>query len=441
MRIGILIGLCVLCGFGYSQNQPIDAIVGVVGNKAILKSDIQQQQTYTSEEGCSVLRNLVNEKLLVIQSEIDSVYVNDDEIEAELDRRFQYFLSLFEGSSQSFENFYGKSVIEMREVFRPQVQDQLLANKVRGGLMADVKVSPKEVREYFNSIPKDSIPNFQASVGLGQLIIYPEISEVAKDYALKKIKDLKKRIDEGEEFGSLAYLNSQDPGSARENGLLPEFGRNDGFAKEFVNASFKLKAGEVSNIIETPFGYHLIKLVEHNGDRVKVRHILITPVIGKSDLEKAKKKAERIREEVYSGIIPFEKAVEKYSGDEMYKTAAGYISDPYTGSKLVTIETLGNIDKQLPLMIDTLTPGDISEVFPYVNQRGKKGYRFLFLREESEPHRGNLDKDYPAFAKTAEAQKKEQVMSEWYATKMEKIYVRIDEPYRTKCPNLFKTPQ
>ena len=421
------------------QAQPIlvDKIVGVVGDKIILKSEVEVQYQQMVQQGnmlpadikCDILDQLLMQKMLLIQAEADSIIISDDDVESELERRIRYFISLT-GSQQKLEEYYQKSVIEIKEEFRPAIREQLLANKMQQRISGDVKITPNEVKEFFDDIPQDSLPYFNAEVEVGHLVIFPKPGSGQKEAARKKLEDIRTRIVNGEDFGTLAILYSEDPSSAAEKGELPEFGRNDGFVPEFIGASFKLKnPGDLSEIFETQFGYHIIQLLEKMGERVKVRHILIIPKPSSEDVRNAKALLDSIQTELTAGTLAWTDAVKRYSDDERTKGYNGMFVNQQTGDTYFEIDQLGAMDKDLPFLIDPLKPGQFSKAVAYADPQRKTGYRIIYLKNETQPHRANLKDDYTKIQAVALAEKKDRLTQEWLRDKIRQSYIKIDPAY------------
>ena len=423
--------------------QSVDMVTAVVGDKAVLRSDVEVQFLRYARETtvepsfrCDILEDLMLQKLLLNQAEIDSVVVGDDEVDKELEGRVQHFISLFNGSVKQLEEYYGKSVLEIKEEFRPEVREQILAARMQGKVTEHIKVTPSDVKEFFNAIPPDSVPYYNAEVSLGQLIMYARPAPDQDEEARFKLSQIRNRVQAGEDFGTLAYLYSEDPGTSKLKGELPEFGRTDGYAKEFVGAAFKLKNGEISDIVPTSFGYHLIEMMNRKGERVKVRHILITPKVSSFDVESTKSRLDSIRTLILERRLSFSQAVARYSDDEATKNSGGMVVNPATGDFRFEIDQLGALDKDLPFIIDTLRAGQISVPMMYTGPNKKLGCRIVHLTSETLPHRANLKQDYARIQQSALTLKKQEAFGDWVGEKIEKTYVRVDRPF-DECDFLY----
>jgi peptidyl-prolyl cis-trans isomerase SurA len=329
-----------------AKTSMIDGLVAVVGDKIILKSEVEAEYASWLAQGndedpdmrCIIVDQLLTTKLMLRQAEIDSVEVSDEEVDGQIERRMRYFISMV-GTREKLEEFYGKSMVEIREEFRPQVREMLLAQKMQERITENVTISPREVQNYFAKVPPDSIPYFDAEVEIGQIVMFPEVGPVQREFTTEKLNDIRGRILKGESFSTLAILYSEDPGSAKEGGSLGFFGRGE-MVPEFEAVAFKLKPGEVSPVVRTKFGYHILQLVERRGDRVHCRHILIKPPVGNRELESARRKLDSIRSEVAEGRLLFIDAVRKHSQDDESKSNGGMLMNDNSGTNSFTIDQL-----------------------------------------------------------------------------------------------------
>lgn len=425
-----------------SGAQVIDKIVAVVGDKIVLKSDIEVQFMQYETQGelppdfrCDIMNQMLVQKMLLTQAEIDSIAVTPEEIESELDRRIRHFVSML-GSQEKLEEYYQKSVLEIKEEFRPDIREQLLATRMQDQITGDVTITPAAVKKFFKSIPTDSLPYFNAEVEVGQIVLYPKPNNVQKQAALDKITKMRDEIIAGADFSTKAILYSDDPGTASKGGELPEFTRNDPYVPEFIGAAFKLKNGEISAPFETQFGYHIIQMIERKGDRVKARHILISPKLVQEDVNIIKRKLDSIRQLLVLEKISFKDAVAKFSEDEFTKNYNGMITNPQAGGEtFFDLSQLGAYDRDIPFVIDTLDAGEYSSPFYFVDQQQQQGYRIIFLKSETKPHIANLQDDYAKIKSVAIEQKKQELMDEWMKEKIRITYIKIDQSY-ADCSSL-----
>ncbi|MCB0806807.1 MAG: peptidylprolyl isomerase [Bacteroidales bacterium] len=416
------------------QGVVIDEIVAVVGGLVVLKSDLESQyQQFLMQEGasrpkqdvvCSVLENMIYQKLLLNQAELDSVVVSDGQVESELDRRLRYYISLL-GSKEKFEEFYQKSVVEFKEELREQVRDLMLVENVQQTITTDIKITPSEVRSFYKSIPADSLPLINSEVKLAQIVKLPPVNPDEVERVKNKLQEFKYRVLNGENFATLAILYSEDPGSAKQGGELGLFGRGEMYP-EFEAAAFGLDKGEMSDIVKTDAGYHLLQMIERRGEYVNVRHILLRPKVSPLDLAKAKKELDSISRIIDNGEYTFEEAVVKFS-DDPSKNNNGLLINPMTGTSTFDVDQL---DPKVFFVIDKLAVGEISAPVQFQTQERKDAYRILMLKERTEPHKANLRDDYDKIQDWALEQKKQDELNKWVAEKVENTYIKLSDDYQ-----------
>ena len=269
-----------------AQEKVVDRIVAVVGQNMILESDIESQYLQAKMQGsiqgasrtvkCQILENMILENVMLNQAELDSTKVSDSEVEQSLDQRLHYFITQF-GSQEKLEEYYGKSILEIKEEFRSLVKNNMLVQEVQKNITKNVFVTPSDVKEFYRDMPADSVPLISAKVQMRQIVLIPPVSMEQKVMIKEKLRDLRRRVMEGENFATLAILYSEDPGSAAKGGEIGFFGHGELYP-EYEAAAFKLKEGEVSEVIETKAGFHIIQLIERKGDYINTRHILLHPL-------------------------------------------------------------------------------------------------------------------------------------------------------------------
>ena len=437
---------CVLFYFSAAHAQQLaDKVIGIVDNKIILLSDIEGQYMQMAQQQkslppvsikCDILDQALTQKLLITQAAIDSVTVTDDEVDQKLDERIRYFESIV-GSEQKLEQYYGKPIAQLKEDFRSQIRDNAIADKEKSNIVQNVTVSPSEVQDYFNRIPKDSLPFFNTTVDIGEIVIYPQVSPEAKQIALDRINTLRDRIAKGEDFSKLAILYSQDPGSASNGGDLGFVDRGE-LDPAFEAAAFNLKnPGDISQVVESKYGYHIIQLIERRGDRIDVRHILVIPQTTNYDLTAAYKKIDSVRSEIMASKISFEQAVNQYSENDETKNAGGMLQNPTTGGTSFQMNDLGQFDQSLVFTIDSLEKGQISEPLLFKDRQQKTAYRLVWLKDETQPHRANLKDDYTAMQQSALTQKQVKILNDWIADRISKTYISVDSDYQS-CKSLSR---
>ncbi len=417
-----------------AQSILIDRVLAVVGDNVVLQSEVeaQYQQMVTGGDSvpadakCRIFEGLLLERLFVSQAQIDSVVASPDEVEVELDRRIKYFISIF-GSAEKLEEYYGKSVLELKDDFREDIEKQLVADKVKAKVFSALKVSPADVQAFFDKIPADSVPYFNSELELGEIVMYPQVSIAEKKRTRKKIEDIRKEIIEGSDFSIKAIQYSEDPGSYLDGGSLGTISRGE-LVPEFEAVAYRLKEGELSDVVETPFGYHLIIVDEKRGDKLKVRHILIKPKTLASDLAIVKVTMDSILHELRVDSLGWRDAVRQYSQEEQSKSIGGMLTNTKTGT---TYFEKADIDGTLIFTIDRMKVGEYSDVIPMssVERTGepKQGYRIVWLKTETKPHKASLEQDYPKIQAAAKAEKQQQILDNWVNLHLDRNFVRLEK--------------
>lgn len=431
--------------FAQPKAQVADKILAVVGNKIILKSDIDNSILDMQRQGmdvpenahCLILEQAMGIKALVLQAEKDSLPVTDEEVDIDIDNRIRNFISAY-GSKEELEKVAGRSVYQLKEDFREGIRDQMLGSAMRNKIVADVKITPNEVKAYFDKIPADSLVYYESEVEVGQIVIYPKASRDAEEYAIEQLNDLKKQVEAGKDFRALAANNSDDPSAkpgqgGNGNGGQFEINRTQqGFDQTWMNKAFSLKEGQVSAPFKTRFGYHIIQLVSRSGDDAVVRHILKIPQVTNYEMRTGHDKLDSVRALLMTGALSFGMAVDRYSEDEGSKFTGGMLGGA-NGSFL----TIDQLDKDMIASFKALKPGQYSMPVDFADDRGKKGVRIIYLKTQTDPHRENLRDDYSKIATRALEEKKENAIEKWFATKLSSYYIRIDDAYRS-CDALKK---
>lgn len=418
---------------GICQNKIIDQIIAVVGDNYILKSDIENQflqlESKSEYQGvdlkCTILEELLYQNLLLHQAALDSITVSDKEIDSQLDRRIRYFVSQI-GSEKKLEEYFKKSIIEIKSDLRESLEKQLLSERMQDKLTGSLKVTPSEVKQCFKDMPKDSIPVVNEQVEYEQIVIYPLISEKEKLAVKEKLNGFRERILKGDKFSTLAALYSEDPGSAIKGGELGFVGRSD-LVPEFAAVAFKLKDGEVSRIVETEFGYHIIQLIERLGEQINVRHILISPKVDPSSAVKARAQLDSIARIIRLDSMTFKAAAEKYSQDKDTRLNGGLAVNPYTNNSRFDLE---QVDGTTSYWIKKLKIGEISSPFEFTNEKSQKCYKIIRLKARYPAHKANLKDDYQSIQDYALVLKKQQVMKEWIEKEQKITYIKIDNSYQ-----------
>ncbi len=423
-----------ICSSFLLQAQPkvVDGVMAVVGNNIILLSDIEQQYLQIKAQGlpmednlkCGLFKEQLFEKLLLHQAAIDSVEVTEDEVGSVIQRRLDYFISQV-GSIQALESYYGKTIPELKEELKKPIRQQLIAQKMQNQISGGLQVSPKEVEEFFNEIPKDSLPLINAEVEVAQIVKKPVISEAARTEARQQLLEFRERILNGENFASLAILYSEDPGSARNGGKYTDIQRGQ-FVKEFEAAVFGLEPMELSEVFETEYGFHLAQLLERRGQVVDVRHILIKPEISSESIQESANFLDSLRQAILDGDLSFETAALEYSDDKQTQATKGNLINQNTSD---TRFEVGQLDRNVYFAIENLNPGEISKPVFMQYPDGSQAYRIIKLVSRTEPHRANLKRDYSRIKNVALEQKKQKVINDWVDEKLKVTFVKINSGY------------
>lgn len=426
-------------GIAQPKRVVADKIVGKVNDHIILQSDIfnaiadaqRQGGQLPANPGCILLEGELVKKALVIQAQKDSLPINDDEIDAQLDNKIRYFISQY-GSREALEEIAGKSTYQLKEDLKVNFKEQKMAESMRGKIVEGIKITPNEARDYWNKIPKDSLPFYESELEVGQIILLPKANRDLESYTAKQLNDIKKQIENGsKKFEQMAKLYSQDPGS-KDNGGQYNINRNEKqWDPVFMSTAFKLKEGQISNVVKSKFGLHLIQLVSRAGDDAVVRHILMIPEVSDEETNKSKLKLDSVRKELVAGNISFGTAISKYSDDETSKFTGGMITGR-DGSSSIAIDQL---DKDAIPLLKDLKPGQYSLPQVYTDEKGKKGVRILYLRSRTQPHRENLKEDYNRIASRALEEKKQSALEKWFSDHIKNYFIYIDPQY-TECKQL-----
>ena len=427
----LIIFVLSMCSIQAQQNQIIDEVIAVVGNTPILRSELDilisqldPELEVTTAIRCQLLQKLLIDKMLIHQAEIDSLPLSDEEVNDRIDNNIRFFERQM-NSRLNVEKYLGMSVAEYKSQIFPKVKSQMLLERMEQRIKSDIKITPKEVRDYFNKLPVDSLPFMSSEVEVAQIVINPTNSKEAKEIALEQITELRGRIMEGESFSRLSSIYSDDPGSKIQGGLLPEFGRGD-MVPEFERTAYKLKKDSISEVIETKYGYHILKLIDIRGDKVIVRHILIRPKLIETDMELCKQKMDTLLNKLKTGEIKFCAAVKEYSQDEETKPNCGFFTDPNIGSQRIPFDYL---DKSMASAIGMMKPGTYSEPLIGYAQDGSPYYRIFYLSSESKPHVANLDQDWQRIQSMALDSKKEDQLDIWAEKKRKETYIYISGFY------------
>lgn len=416
-----------------------DKIVATVGDKFILRSDIdnsmadykrqaQGQEGVVIPSACQIMEGQLIRKALVLQAEKDSINITEDEVQNAIDAKIRLFLQQF-GSKEVLEEVAGRSISQLKDDFKILIKEQKLADEMQQKIVDKVKITPTEVRAYYNKIPVDSLPLYESEVQVLELVMHPKANRDVEEYVIKQLMDYRRQVEAGiNKFDQLVKLYSEDP-SSKENLGQFNLNRNEkNFDPAFMAGSFRLKEGQISAPIKSKFGYHLIQLISRTGDDAVVKHILRIPPIAADEINETKHFLDSIRKDIVANKYSFGEAVNKHSDDESSKFTGGAISGR-DGSTYINYDMLP--DKEMIVLLKTMKPGDISAPQVYTDDRGRKTVRLVYFRDRTEPHKENLKEDYNRIAARALEVKKAKVLEEWFNEHITNYYINIDEDYQT----------
>lgn len=434
-RCFALFAIVTICSTAVNaqQSQVIDKIVAVVGNNIIMQSDIEEQYMQFRLQGgikgsassirCEILEDMLFRKLMLNQAELDSITVTDEQIDSDVERYIRYYISQL-GSQEKLEKYYDKDIKTIKNDLREMLKEKQLMEEVQRKIVEGINATPNDVREFYNSIPQDSIPMVSAQYEIAEIVKKPPITFDEKIAVKERLYGIRNRILKGDRFSTMALLYSEDPGSAKKGGELGFQGRGE-LVPEFEAAAFALKDGEISEVIETEFGYHIIQLIERRGDYVNVRHILFTVKVSPEALQTAYDELENIADLIRKDSITFDEAVKIYS-DEDDKINGGYLVNPNTGGTLFSAEDL---DQQVSVVINRLQVGEISDPVPMKTRNDKDAYRLLIIKKKTTPHKANLKDDYTMIQQWTMQKLRQDAINKWIKAKSCKAYVKISDDY------------
>ena len=401
----------------------VDGVVAQVGKEIILQSDIAIQRDALAREGqtltdCQMIRELLLEKLLIHHAAIDSVIIAEEEVDENIDRRIDQLVGQI-GTERRLEEYYGKTILEIKEEMRPLMRNQMTAQRMQMTITETIEVTPKEVEDAVALIPLDSLPLIGTEVELAQIIIEHKVSPQAEQDAIDRLNQLRDRILGGSSFATMAILYSEDPGSNRNGGEYKGIKRGV-FVKEFEAIAFNLRPGEVSAPFRTEYGFHIVQLQVKRGEELDLRHILIKPKVEQADLDAAKNTLDSLRSAILAGSITFEKVAETYSADEESKLNGGVMMNPMTTDVRWNVE---NLDRGIFYAIEKIQPGEISEPALVRKPDGQEIFRILQLRDRVAPHRANLAQDFSLLKNYVQNQRKQAKMLQWVEDKKAETYI------------------
>lgn len=446
VRVYLCMLFCVAAVAGYAQNNVIDEVVWVVGDEAILKSDVENERLnaqyenrrFTGDPYCVIPEELAVQKLFLHQAEIDSVVVSDQEVLQEVERRIAWLTEQI-GSKEKMEEYYHKTSTQIREMLRENVRDGLTVQQMQQKIVGDIKLTPAEVRNYFNKLPVDSIPFVPTQVEVQIITQQPKIDDAEIERVKAQLRDYTERINKGEtSFSVLARFYSEDPGTARRGGEGGFTGRGE-LVPEFANVVFNLTdTKKVSKVFETEFGFHIAQLIEKRGDRVNYRHILMRPKVDDKQINAALSRLDSIANDIRKNKFSFDEAATWISHDKDTKNNHGLLANPQSSTSRFEMQQLaGMVSQEVAKVVEGLQIGEISKPFTMINSKGKEVCAIVKLKNRIEGHKATITEDYQRLKSMVTATRSEEKIQKWILEKQKSIYVRINPNWR-KCD--FKYP-
>lgn len=438
MKLRLLTISLFLTAMGYlmtAQNNIAEEVAWIVGDEAIYKSDIEEQYQQLQYERtpidgnpyCVIPEQIAIDKLFLHQAKIDTIEVPNSTVLQSVDARINYFIANL-GSKEKVEEYFRKPIPEIREQLMNTVRDQYTIQQVQSSLTKNVKATPSDVRKFYNSIPKDSLPLIQKQVEVEIITINPIIPQQEIDEVKSRLRDYAQRVNNGEsDFSTLALLYSED-GSAMSGGEIGFKSRND-LVPEYANVAFNLNdPKKVSKIVETEFGYHIIQLIEKRGDRINTRHILLKPKVNQKDLDSAVVKLDSLRKDILANKYTFEQAALYVSQDKDSRNNKGLMMNPQTHT---TLFEMADLPDEIGKVVDKLQVGEISEPFIAINKNNnRQQVAMVKLVRRIEAHKADLAEDFQVLKDMYENKRKAEIIDEWVKEKQKKTYVHISEGWR-----------
>ena len=430
----------------YGQDNVIDEVVWVVGDEAILKSDVESERLNAQYEGrkfdgdpyCIIPEQLAVQKLFLHQAAIDSIEVSEQEVIGQVERRTNWLIEQVGGSKEKLEEYYNKTSTQIREMLRENIRDGLTVQKMQQHIVGEIKITPAEVRRYFKDLPQDSIPFVPTQVEVQIVTLEPKIPLEEVERVKKTLRDYTDGINSGKmSFATYARFYSEDPGTARRGGELGFMGKGE-LVPEYANVAFNLQdPNKVSKIVETEFGFHIIQLIEKRGDRINTRHILLKPKVEEKDLEAALVRLDSIADDIRNQKFTFDDAATYISQDKDTKNNHGLMANKNTGTARFEMQDLAQVSQEVAKMVENMSVGEISRAFTMINDKGKEVCAIVKLKSRINGHKATISEDYQRLKAIVMEKRSEDKLEKWIKEKQKHTYVRINEKWQ-KCD--FKYP-
>ena len=423
-----------------------DEVVWVVGDEAILKSDVESERLNAQYEGrkfdgdpyCIIPEQLAVQKLFLHQAAIDSIEVSEQEVIGQVERRTNWLIEQVGGSKEKLEEYYNKTSTQIREMLRENIRDGLTVQKMQQHIVGEIKITPAEVRRYFKDLPQDSIPFVPTQVEVQIVTLEPKIPLEEVERVKKTLRDYTDGINSGKmSFATYARFYSEDPGTARRGGELGFMGKGE-LVPEYANVAFNLQdPNKVSKIVETEFGFHIIQLIEKRGDRINTRHILLKPKVEEKDLEAALVRLDSIADDIRNQKFTFDDAATYISQDKDTKNNHGLMANKNTGTARFEMQDLAQVSQEVAKMVENMNVGEISRAFTMINDKGKEVCAIVKLKSRINGHKATISEDYQRLKAIVMEKRSEDKLEKWIKEKQKHTYVRINEKWQ-KCD--FKYP-
>ena len=416
-----------------AQDKVVDQIVAVVGSNPILKSDIETTAIQNQAQGittqgdakCEILELLLEQKLLLAEADLDTmIIVTDNQINQQMDRRMNYFIENI-GSEKEVEKYFSKSINQLKAEMSETIKEQLKTEQMQAKIISKVTVTPAEVRQFFRQLPAKDVPEIGSQLEYAQITILPAITEKEDLEVKAKLRDFKKRVENGDNFATLAIMYSEDPGSARNGGEMDYVGRAM-LDPAFATEAFNLKPNQISKVVKSEFGYHIIQLIDRKGEKLKCRHILLMPKVDPLELEKAKNRIDSIADFVRKEKITWEQAAFLYSSDKSTRNNGGLVTSQRTGSSKFEVAEL---DPDVSKIITVMNIGETSKPFMTIDDKQRQVYKVVKLINKTTAHKASMQEDYQSLSEMFLAKKKEETYRKWIAKQQEKTYIHVDDAY------------
>ncbi|MDD2436329.1 MAG: peptidylprolyl isomerase [Massilibacteroides sp.] len=426
--------------FVKAQENVVDEIVWVVGDDAILRSDIERLRLDMQMQGeriegdpyCFIPEQMAIQKLYLNQAKIDSIEVSETQIIQEVDRWINYAINQI-GSKEKLEEYFNMKLSQIKDERKEKIREQQIVQQMQQKLIGEIKLTPADVRKYYNQLPKDSLPTIPTTVEVQIITMEPKISFQEIDGIKARLREFTEQINKGEkEFSTLARLYSEDPESAKRGGELGFLGKTS-LLPEFANVAFNLSDPKrVSSIVETEYGYHIIQLIEKRGDRINCRHILLRPKVSESEMNEAMVKMDSLYTDLINNKFTFEEAATFVSYDKDTRNNKGLmVNSNYEGNNHGTPRfEMQELPQEIGKIVYGMKVGEISKPFKMITNKQKEVVAIVKLKACTESHKANLSDDYQALKGIVEARKREELLNDWIRKKQKTTYIRVSEGWR-----------